>query len=158
MMTSSLPSPKAVRDLFEGLLGKDVQISDGTAVTPLDSGAFGVYVDDRNGLSAVVNLDLQLAAYLGTSIALIPPGGAEAAIEEKYLPETIFDNVCEVLNVFAATLNEHGDLHQRLSTAYRRSTEAPSNAAGLAASLARRLDLTVAVERYGSGRLSCVVR
>jgi hypothetical protein len=156
-MATDLPPHKAVKDLLEGLLGRDVNIAPGEPVSPVDSAAFGVYVDDALKMSAVVSLDLRLAAFLGTSIALIPKGGAQAAIEDRYISETIFENVGEVLNVFAGVLNESGDIHQRLYSTVRGSTAAPPDAAALAAATGRRLDLTVEIDQYGAGAISCIL-
>lgn len=157
-MPAGLPSAKSVKDLFEGLLGREVTVSPAKPMSPIDSAAFGVFVDDGNRMTAVLDLDLRMAAFLGTSVALIPKGGAEAAIEERYISEAVFENVCEALNIFASILNQHGDVHQRLHSTWRGSTAAPSDASALAISVGKRLDLEVEIDRYGSGTLSCVVR
>lgn len=157
MVTTTLPSPKAVKDLFEGLLGRDIEVQPCGAPEVGTSAALGLYVNDHGRMTAVVTLDLPLAAYVGTSIALIPPGGAEAAIEDTFLSDAIFANVGEILNVFAAVLNECSTEHQRLMTTYRGVNDAPADARTLAVTFGNRLDLSVEVQKYGSGVLSCVL-
>src|SRR5436309_235657 len=74
----------------------------------------GLYVGDRDRMTAVLTLDLALAAYLGGSLALMPPRAAEAAIADGELSPDLLENVGEVLNVLAVVVNAHSDTHQRL--------------------------------------------
>jgi hypothetical protein len=156
-MTTHVPSAKDVKDLLEGLLGREVSVAPGVPVSPADSAAFGIYVDDAVRMTAVINLDLRLAAFLGASIALIPRGRAEAAIEDRYVSETMFDNIGEVFNIAANVLNQHSDVHQRLYSTVRGVPAAPADAAALSATPANRLDLAIDIDGYGSGALSCVL-
>src|SRR6478735_5639836 len=105
----SLPDRKAIKDLFEGLLGRDVEIGDATPIT-LDHPrpVVATYVDDNYKLTAIALMDLHLAANAGAAIALIPKGGAEAAIEDLRLPPNLFENAAEILNVLAAPLGDSG--------------------------------------------------
>ncbi|GAB2462114.1 hypothetical protein [Jatrophihabitans fulvus] len=157
MATTTLPDPKAVKDLLEGMLGRDVDVALGHPVPPGSCAGVGVYHTDLGRLAAVVLADLPLAAFLGTSIALIPKGGAEAAIEDGVLSPTVFDNLSEVFNVFASVLNEHCDEHLRLVASSPGLAGAPSDAAELAAHPANRLDLTVSIANYGTGAWSVVL-
>ena len=156
-MNVTLPAPKAVKDLLEAMLGRDVDVALGDPVPVKSCAAFGVFHTDLGQLSAVVLTDLPLAAYLGTSIALIPAGGAEAAIEDGELSPAVFENVCELLNVFASVLNEHSDSHQRLVATSPGVLGASADAVELAAHPANRLDLAVTVSRYGTGSWSVVL-
>ena len=75
MMPTPLPAGMEVRDLLEGMLGRDVDIETGAdAVDPtkFPGAVTGVYVDDQLRLSALVVIDEPLAACLGAAIALIP--------------------------------------------------------------------------------------
>lgn len=156
-MAAELPPPKAIKDLLEGLLGRDVEVGIGDPVANADAAVLAVYVTDALKMSAVVTVDLPLAAYLGTSIAVIPPGGAEAAIEDGELSPAIFDNVGEVLNVFAATLNEYNSDHTRLYGTHHGQNDSPADALLLSATQGNRLDLTISVAKYGTGHLSCIL-
>jgi hypothetical protein len=154
-MTSTLPSAMAVRVLLERLLGRDI---DTTACPPPSSrtAVLGLYVCDRGRMTTVLTLDLPLAAYLGSSLALLPPRTAEAAIADGELAPDLLENVGEVLNVLASVLNEHSDTHQRLYAAYP-GPAAPADAAAHSKALGNRLDLAISVQGYGDGTLSCVL-
>jgi hypothetical protein len=154
-MTSTLPSAMAVRQLLERLLGRGID----TAACPPPTGrtaVLGLYVCDRGRMTTVLTLDLPLAAYLGSSLALLPPRVAESTIADGELGPDLLENIAEVLNVLAAVLNEHSDTHQRLYAAYPGS-EAPADAAAHSKALGSRLDLAITVQGYGAGTLSCVL-
>jgi len=150
-----LPSSMAVRELLERLLGRDVE----AVVCPPPVTAtevLGLYACDRDRMTAVVTLDLPLAAYLSSALALLPPGTAESAIADRALPEDLTENVGEVLNVLTVVLNEHSDTRQRLYASYP-GVEAPADAAAYSKALGNRLDLQVTVQGYGTGTLSFVL-
>lgn len=155
---NQLPDRKQVRDLFEGLLGRDVTISDGSPVEP---GAalgplVGVYVDDQTTLSAVVLMEFRLAAYVGAALGLVPKGGAEAAVEDRELPPMLAENAAEVLNVLAAPIGDASGVHQRLYQTVVPGEAIPGDAAAWAVRLGNRTDLLLDVKSYGAGTLSIV--
>lgn len=160
MNATPLPNAMQVRDLLEGMLGRDVDVTvGGTHVDP--SGAPGamvaVYTDDSLKLRALSVLDLPLAAYVGAAIALVPPGGAQAAVEDGELPGSIADNVAEVLNVTASLFNADGAPHLRLYSTYAPGDPIPADVAQTATGYLPRIDLDVTVKGYGAGQLSVVV-
>lgn len=155
--TTTLPSGKDVRDMLEGLLGRDVTITPSTPVEPDKPVAVGVYVDDSTRTAVVAVTDLALAAYAGAAIGLVPPGGAEAAVEDGALPATLRDTFVEVLNVLSALFNVPGSPHLRLYAAYEPGEAAPPDVAAGIRSSGGRLDLAVAVAGYGAGGLSFVL-
>jgi CheY-like chemotaxis protein len=152
---STLPSSLAIRELLERLLGRDV---DAAACPPpvTATAMLGLYACDRGRMTAVLTLDLPLAAYLGSALALLPPGIAESAIAEDELPPDLSENVAEVLNVFSAVLNTHADSQQRLYASYL-GPDAPADAAAHSKALGNRLDLAITVQGYGTGTLSYVL-
>lgn len=152
---STLPSSLAIRELLERLLGREVD----AAVCPppvTATAVLGLYACDRGRMTAVLTLDLAMAAYLGSALALLPPGTAEAAIAENQLPPDLLENVAEVLNVFSAVLNAHSDTYQRLYASYP-GPAAPADAAAHSKALGNRLDLEISVQGYGTGTLSYVL-
>jgi len=155
-----LPSAKDVRDLLKGVLGRDIEVTTGgPMVNPLaDDGALvGIYVDRFLKLTALVLLDLPLAARAGAAIALVPSGGAEFAIEEGALPQALFDNGAEILNVVASLLNVEGAPHLKLDRCYAPGQPLPSDVAKWVLAYVRRLDLEVSIKGYGEGKLSALV-
>ena len=157
MPTSTLPSIKDVRDMLTDLLGKDVTTAPSAPVEPDKPIGIGVFVDDSTRTAAVAVADLKLAAYLGAAIGLVPPGGAEAAIEDGVLPATISDNFAEVLNILSALFNTPGAPHLRLYATYGPGEVPPTDVSALVRGHGGRLDLDVTIAGYGQGRLSFVL-
>lgn len=154
---SPLPAALEVRELLEGLLGRDVDALVGTdAVEPhTNPGAVvGVYVDDQLQLRAIIAVDQRLAAHLGAAIALMPPTAAKTAIEQELLTPALYDNVAEVLNVAASLFNVGDAPHVRLYEAYAPRETLPPDVAKWVLAYVRRLDMTVDVTGYGKGRIS----
>jgi hypothetical protein len=152
-----LPNAKDVRDLLEGMLGRDVDVSTGGAM--VDPGAaggaqVGIFVDARLAMRALVVADLPLAARAGAAIALMPAGAAEVAIEEEQLSEALYENAYEILNVTASLFNAAGAPHVKLDRCYAPGEALPADVAQWVLAYVRRLDLDVVVKGYGPGRLS----
>ena len=108
MSGTPLPSALEVREHWEGLVGRDIEVATGgPMVDPvLNGGALvGVFVDKLMKLSALVLFDLPLAAHLGAAIALVPARTAQTAVEEETLPSALAENAGEILNVTAALFN-----------------------------------------------------
>jgi hypothetical protein len=155
---TQVPSPFDVRDLLEGLLGRDVdvRITDPFTLDAGEHATYAVYVDDRLRTRAVALADLPLSAYAGAAIALVPAPTAVAAIEAGALDESLAENFHEVLNVCAATLNAEGRPHVKLHAVYAPGSTPPADVVSYASVPGRRLDLAVDVARYGSGRFAVV--
>ena len=157
---SPLPAALEVRELLEGLLGREVDGTVGTgAVDPTQHpGAMvGVYVDDTLGLRALVLFDLALSAHVGASIALVPPKAAAQVVEDGLLTPNLYDNTAEVLNVAASLFNHEGAPHVRLYEAYAPREMLPADVARWVLAYVARLDMELTVAGYGSGRLSVLV-
>jgi hypothetical protein len=154
--TTELPPAKDVRDLLEGLLGKDCDFSDGLRVT--GAGALvGTYVDDSLKLRALIAFDLAMAAYGGAAIGLMPPGGAQDAVDDKDLFPALHDNACEVLNLMASLFNVGSAPHLRLYSTHAPSEALPGDVAGHLDALGGRVDWTVAIKGYGKGQMSIIL-
>lgn len=154
----SLPHRKHIKDLFEGLLGRDVAIGDSSPVTfDIPRPVVATYVDDAHRLTTVVVMDQALAAYAGAALALLPRGAAEDAVESQLLPPNLFDNSAEILNVLAAPIGEASGVHQRLLETYAPSDPVPPQVQAHGATLGSREDVEVDISGYGRGGLSVVV-
>ena len=151
-----LPAPKDVRDLLEGLLGKDVTVSPGDPVSLNDGAALAVYVDPQLSTNAVCLVDVPLAAWFAGALALLPKGGLEDAIEDGELSDMHLEVVYEVVNVAAAMFNGGGVTHSKLYKLYAPGESVPADLAALAAGF-NRIDLEVDVAGYGTGALSIVI-
>ena len=151
-----LPAPKDVRDLLEGLLGKDVTVSPGDPVSLNDGAALAVYVDPQMSTNAICLVDVPLAAWFAGALALLPKGGLEDAIEDGELSDMHLEVVYEVVNVAAALFNGGGVTHSKLYKLYAPGEAVPADLAALAAGF-NRIDLGVDVAGYGKGALSIVI-
>lgn len=153
--TSVIPASLAVRNLFEDLLGREVTVAPGAPMERADLATSVVAIfTERGQLSAVLGMDLPLAANAGAALGLLPAGAAEDAIDDKSLPPNIAENVAELCNVLTSLLNREGAPHVKLHQVVVPGGKLPSDAAALLLALGRRLDLTVDVNRYGKGRFA----
>lgn len=154
----SLPHRKQLKDLFEGLLGRDVAIGDTSPVVfEAPRPVVATYVDDTHRLTTVVVMDQALAAYAGAALALVPKGAAEDAIENRMLPPNLFENSAEILNVLAAPIGDASGVHQRLDATFAPSDTVPPQVQAHGATLGAREDVEVDIAGYGRGSLSVVV-
>lgn len=153
---TDLPPVKLIKDVLDGLLGVEVAVSPADALTPADTigGALATYIEDGGRLGAVAGWDLPGAAFVGAAVALVPVGGAEDAVEEKYLPDHLLENLSEVSNVLASVFQMPANPHLRLEQMYRPLNNASTEAINLLYALGHRIDLNIDVPRYGKGRLS----
>ncbi|WP_369140111.1 hypothetical protein [Modestobacter versicolor] len=151
-----LPTAKDVRDLLEGLFGKDVTVAPGEPVSLNDKPAVAVYVDPTMATTALCLLDIRLAAWFAGALALLPKGGLEDAIDERELSEMHLEAVYEVVNIAASMFNGEGVNHSKLYKLYAPGESLPGDIAGLAAAF-NRIDLVVDVDGYGKGDLSIVL-
>jgi hypothetical protein len=156
----ALPPVKLIKDVLDGLLGRDVEIapSDPMATVDMVGGVLAAYVDDGNTLRAVAGWDLSAAAFVGAAVGLLPRGGAEDAVEERYVPENLQENLGEVSNVLASVFQIPGNPHLRLQTTYCPAASAPDQETQLLYALGQRIDLQLDVPGYGRGRLAVSMR
>ena len=154
-----LPTSKAVRDLLEDMLGRDIDVarSEPLVPSPKVRSAIAVYVDARLRAGAIVAVELPLAAFAGAAIGLVPRGGANECVEEGELSPTISENLHEVLNICSMLFNQPGARHLRLYKVYDPSELPPVDISAYLRTLGRRLDLSVRVAGYGAGKLGVVL-
>lgn len=157
-VATSLPSNKAVLDLLQGLLGREVTVGPGAPVTPSASrpAALASYVDPQYGLNAVILIDLPLSAWCAGALALLPKGGCEDSVEEGELTDMQVEVLHEVVNVAASLFNAGGVLHSKLDKLYAPGEALPADLGALTAST-NRVDIDVTVGGYGKGSLSIIL-
>lgn len=157
-MITTLPNPKDVRDLYNDLLGRDVEVKavNFWAPKPIDWPSAAEFVDDMGRLQAIVALDLSLAVFTGAAIGLVPAAGAKDMIDEHYPSEMVLGNLYEVLNVLTSIFNTAENPHVKITTMHKPGASLPTELATALARPAGRLDLEVEIAGYGSGRLALV--
>jgi hypothetical protein len=157
--TVQLPASKDVRDMLTGLVGKPVTVNPGAAVTPAPGKpvAVAVYVDPYMAINALCVMDLGASAYTGAALALLPPGGAQDAVEEDgELSGMLVEALHEVVNVISALFNVPGAPHSKLHKLYAPGEDLPGDIEGMLAAF-NRLDLAIEVPTYGKGAMSLVI-
>lgn len=154
----ALPTAKDVRDLLEGLLGREVTVAPAAPLSPSPSrpAATAVYVDREFRATALCLVDLPLAAWCAGALALLPRGGVADAVAEGELSELHLEVLHEVVNVLASLLNGRGGTHSRLDRLLAPGQPLPGDLVAVTGST-NRLDLEVGVAGYGSGGLTFVL-
>lgn len=158
-MVVHLPQPKQLRDLLAELLDRDVTLSPATpfAPAPTTAASVAVYVDDQLRISALILCDLAFSARAGAAIGLIPPGGAEAAIDDGKISDVMAENLYEVLNIAASMFNVAGADHLRLHALHPAGPPLDPQLRISALTLGRREDLSIDIAGYGAGAVSVVL-
>ena len=158
-MAVHLPQPKQLRDLLTELLGRDVTLSPSApyAPGPDTAASVAVYVDDQLRICALIVCDLAFSAHAGAAIGLVPVGGAQAAIDDGKLTDTIAENLYEVLNIAASTFNVAGADHLKLHALHPAGPPLDPHVRISTLTLGRREDLSVDIAGYGTGLLSVVL-
>ena len=157
--TVQLPAAKDVRDMLTGLVGKPVAVNPGAPVTPTPDKpvSVAVYVDPQMAINAICVMDLGASAYTGAALALLPPGGAQDAVEEDgELSGLLVEALHEVVNVLSALFNVPGAPHSKLHKLYAPGEDLPGDIEGMLANF-NRIDLAIEVPGYGKGALSLVL-
>ncbi|WP_101525387.1 hypothetical protein [Nocardioides houyundeii] len=158
-MSIHLPLSKEIRDLFADLLDRRIEIGPASPLAPteLRPATFGVYVDDSLQVAALVGLDLDLSAYAGAAIGLVPRSVAVNSIHWNTLTPLLEENLREVLNIAVTLFNVPGADHLRLYDVHAAGAAVPQDVLARALTLGRRTDVCIDVAGYGSGVLSVVL-
>ena len=159
MSTVLLPAAKDVRDMLSGLVGKEVSVSPGAPVTPEPNRpvTVAIFTAPDMSVNALCVMDLGASAYTAAALALLPPGGAQDAVEEdKELSPMLLEALHEVVNVLSALFNTPGAPHSKLNKLVSDGEDVPGDIAGMLAGF-NRLDLAIEVPGYGKGALSLVL-
>ena len=159
MSTVLLPAAKDVREMLEGLVGRTVTVLPGAPVTPSPERpvSVAVYVAPDMSVNALCLMDLGASAYTGSALALLPPGGAQDAVEEDgELSGLQVEALHEVVNVLSALFNTPGAPHSKLHKLYAPGEDVAGDLEGMLAGF-NRIDLAIEVQGYGKGALSLVL-
>ena len=153
-----LPVPYEVRVLLEDLFVRPVEVRPGPPWAPLNGepGTLAIYVDDRYAIRALGLGDLRFSAYAGAAIGLVPRAVAQMAVRDRRLDMDTQENLDEVLEIATGLYNVDGAAHMRLHHVCHIGTEVAPQIRAMSAAVGRRLDLTVDIGGYGTGRLSFV--
>ncbi|RLV48784.1 hypothetical protein D9V37_13765 [Nocardioides mangrovicus] len=153
-----VPAPMQVRELLEGLLGRDVTVAMAPPLVPnaINPVTVGVYVTDHLEVTAVSCADQAFSVRAAAAVGLVPASQAEDALGAGTLDDTLRDNLYEILNIAASLFNVGEHTHVKLHAMHPVGLPTPPDALVRTLTLGRRLDLKVDIAGYGGGRLSFV--
>lgn len=159
MSTYTVPSTSDTEETLSMLFGDDTFIKTGKALdVKAGNGNFiAVYVNDDNSPVATSICDVSFAAFAGSSLSMIPAGGAKDAVKSKDLSDDMLNNLNEVMNIIGSLLMDKDTPHLRLETIYKDAGEVPENALAMASAPAGQVSYEVDIPRYGKGLLSLFV-
>jgi len=155
-----LASAKDVREVLEGLLGREVEVRTGAPMVDPSAGGgalVGVYVDRLLTLRALCLMDVPAAARVGAAIGLVPARVAEECAVGELLEPGLEDNAREVLNVLSSLFNAEDAPHVRLDAVYAPREPLPVDVAPWVKAYVRRTDLEIDIAGYGGGGFSLLV-
>jgi hypothetical protein len=151
-----MPAPNTVANVLTDLLGKEVEVKLGEPVTvkPNASISISIFRDDKGRVATGMICDLSFAAYTGTALAMVPAEQGDAAIRRNELPESIYDNFREVINIVGGTLfNKPGSPHLVLREVFMHPTRLSMELKPLLTDPENWLFVDTDIEDYGTGKL-----
>lgn len=101
-----------------------------------------LFVDDEGDTVATCRVGLPTAAAFGCALSMIPPGAAEAMIEDNELTQTATENLYEVMNMFSSLLMNDKSSHLKLTEVV------PKGDVGFEG---KPYEFTVEMGKYGTG-------
>jgi hypothetical protein len=155
MPTQALPEPDDVRNVLHGLLGRDITVTRETAASiPLEAKyVVGLYEREDAKVGGLVVADLELAAYAGAALSLLPIGVAKESIADGVIEDSLLENFREVLNVGVQWFTAKGNPRVVLAEVYPPGAPLPDDVKLVMAAPNDRLDVDAEVAGYGKGRI-----
>jgi len=152
-MSVTFQTEKMSRLLHE-LLGREVTIKNGPAVTAKDAVFTASYVGDSDDLLALCLCDLELVLDCGAALCLIPVYEVTKSLKAKQLDPALSENFKEVLNICAQLFGTGSAQRVRLASVYRTGDDVPEPVKKFMADSKVRRDLQLAISGYGSGKMT----
>jgi hypothetical protein len=155
-----LPHNKNIKDVLEGMLGRDVDLDATTdRMSPIDGvgGLVATYCDDDSQLRAILGWSPEAAAFVGCSLGLIPAPMAKEMAADKFLRNDAVENLAEVSNVLAAAFDRPGNPHVRMIDTYYPTGGAPQELTTYMFTHSDRADFALNIKGYGVGKMTLVV-
>jgi len=118
----------------------------------------GLYGGEDNRTRAMWVCDLFACGVLGGSLTLFPPNQVFNLFREHKISEGVFDNVREVMNIFAG-LFFHQEIHQEVHLTASHIVVKPNPKLDrlMGSDTVQRLDMEVQSDSYGKGRMVTLV-
>ncbi len=152
----TVPESVAISSVLTALFGRDVEVEEANKLDLVKlKGIIATYRDADRALGAFVAADLAAAGGIAAALSLFPPRVVNEAVQAGALPDSLAENLREVLNVGKRWFDSSDrglELAEILS--------APGGVTGelrpYLANPAARLDVEVMIRGYAPGRLTIV--
>ena len=151
----ALPTADQVNKIVVSLFGEDTLVK--KAAAPIDTkGSLVVakYADSESSVHRLVVCDVAFANNAGAALTMMSPGIVADAIKAKEVPENIFDNFREVMNIFVNLFSDTARGRLVLNAVDAPSTTTDEATATALKTPVERADFEITVPRYGTGRLT----
>ncbi len=152
-----IPMPETVASVLSDLLGKEVTVNLGKpfALRPGSPIIFSLFRDDTERAATVMTCDLLLAAFTAAALALLPSGVEQEVMRIRKLPDDLFENFREVVNIVGGTLfNSPTTPHLVLADVLTSPASLPMELKPLLTNPANWLFIDLKIEDYGDGKMA----
>ncbi|QDG51310.1 hypothetical protein FIV42_11325 [Persicimonas caeni] len=145
-------------ELVGSLLGCEVVAEPSTQNSGTRPHAVAIYVTEEGTLRAALVCDSAIVNYAGAALTMMPAGTAQENQKKGIVPEMMFENLHEILNICSQLFQENYTSSVKLHEMYDTSTKAPPQPIPMFLQKAPgRLSLTVDIEDYGSGEMMVIM-
>ena len=142
---------RIVKRTLDLLLGKDVEVKDGSPLEPSDDIVVGSYTDGDGNTNGVIMMDISFACYSAAALSMLPADIAQDCIKSGSVDEPIRSNLHEVLNVGVGFFSDGSTPDMRLDNMYMSGDEIPDNVKDVISNAFFDLSIEVDIPGYGSG-------
>ena len=148
-----LPDDKAVLGILSALFGDDTKVST-APMKDLPTDWVAIYVGDDDKPVAACVCNKEFVAWSAAGLTMLPAAAAKEAATKGSFTEVMVGSHQEIMNICSRFLMSDSTPHLRLGRICPRK-DAPELAE--VAKAGTRKDFQVAIPRYGSGQMACLV-
>lgn len=154
-MAASFPELIDITHLFTMLFGNDTTCTKRKVPLPKNESVIvATYRDNCGAIRRLLTCDLVFANSAGAALSAIPAGTANEAIKSGELPENVFMNLSEVMNIAVNLFAESFGGRLELECVARQSELSTETLAAMASP--ERLKVDVIIPRYQTGRIDLI--
>lgn len=152
-----IPEETDVKPIVAMLYGDDAEVATSDIVMADDEKSMlAVFLSDDDRPVTACVFDWDFAAFSGSALTRIPPGGAEDAAKDGDFSKMMIDNVREFMNICSRLFMTDESPHLRLGLVYAKPEDQPDDVKAMAANCAAEAGFQISIPNYGSGRLSFI--
>ena len=157
MSTFPIPSLEEFSNVMTDLLGKEVTLHPGKPQTlkPAAPLVFSIFRDEEENPAIAMICDLAMAAGTGAALAMVSPEEGKKALVKSQIPESLFENFQEVVNIVGITQFNCPDTpHLMLKEVLVSPSRLPSDLKSLLKGPGDWMFADVSIEEYGNGKMT----